>query len=99
MLIGRVVGTVVATRKESSLDGLKFLLVQRTLPNGELSDNFVVAADSVGAGQGDLILYAAGSSARQTSVTKDRPVDTTVMAIVDLVEEDGKFAYRKDNDN
>ena len=99
MFIGRVVGTVVATRKESSLDGLKFLLVQKTEPNGELSDSFVVAADAVGAGAGDLVLYAAGSSARQTEVTKDRPVDTTVMAIVDLVEEGGDFAYRKDSES
>ena len=99
MFIGRVVGTVVATRKESSLDGLTFLLVQRTAPNGELSEHFVVAADAVGAGVGDLVLYAAGSSARQTEVTKDRPVDTTVMAIVDLVEEEDDFAYRKDSEN
>ncbi len=98
MLIGRVVGTVVATHKEPSLDGLKFLLVQRTAPDGELNDSFVVAADAVGAGSGDLVLCAAGSSARQTSVTKDRPIDSTVMAIVDLVEEDGEFAYRKDDD-
>ena len=98
MNFGRVIGTVVATRKESTLEGLKLLLVQGSTPDGKTKESFVVAADSVGAGVGELILYASGSSARQTEVTKDRPVDATVMAIVDLVEHQGDFSYRKDND-
>ena len=95
MLLARVIGTVVATRKEPVLEGLKFLLLQMTTPDGKPKDNFVVAVDAVGAGLGDLVMYAAGSSARQTEVTQNRPVDATVMAIVDLVEEQGEFAYRK----
>ena len=95
MLLARVIGTVVATRKESVLEGLKFLLLQMTTPAGKPKDNFVVAVDAVGAGLGDLVMYVAGSSARQTTVTENRPVDATVMAIVDLVEEQGEFAYRK----
>lgn len=98
MLIGRVVGSVVATRKETELEGLKMLLVQAAAPDGKSSGGFVVAVDAVGAGQGDLVLYASGSSARQTQVTKDRPVDAVIMAIVDLIEEHGNFVYRKSDD-
>lgn len=98
MNFARVIGTVVASRKEQVLEGLKFLLLQNTEPDGEPKSSFVVAADAVGAGLGDLVLYCAGSSARQTEVTRDRPVDTVVMAIVDLVEEKREIIYRKEND-
>jgi microcompartment protein CcmK/EutM len=96
LLIARVIGTVVATRKEPELDGLKFLLLQGSDTAGKSQTGFVVAVDAVGAGQGDLVLYATGSSARQTAVTKDRPVDATVMAIIDQVEERGELSYRKE---
>lgn len=96
MILGRVVGTVVSTRKEEDLTGLKFLLVHPCEPDGTLKGaSFVVAADAVGAGLGEIVLYASGSSARQTTVTKDRPVDATIMAVVDLVEIDGDVKYRK----
>ena len=98
MLIARVIGTVVATRKEAELEGLKMLLLQNATPGGKAEGGFVVAADSVGAGLGDVVLYASGSSARQTSVTKDRPVDATVMAIIDMVDEGGNGLYRKMDD-
>jgi microcompartment protein CcmK/EutM len=97
--LARVIGTVVSTRKEEELEGLKFLLLQGSEPTGKAKSSFVVAADAVGAGLGDLVLYASGSSARQTAVTRDRPIDATVMAIVDLVEEEGSYAYRKDEDS
>jgi len=96
MLIGKVVGTVVATRKEDVLDGLKFLLVKCCDFDGTPNGPTVVAADAVGAGVGEVVLYASGSSARQTQVTNNRPVDATIMAIVDLVEVEGENRYRKD---
>ena len=65
----------------------------------ESAGKTIVAVDAVGAGVGDVVMFAAGSSARQTEVTKERPVDATVMAIVDLVEEDGEYVYRKDQDD
>ncbi len=95
MLIARVIGTVVATRKEAELEGLKMLLLQNASPEGEGEEGFVVAVDAVGAGVGDVVLYASGSSARQTMVTKDRPVDATVMAIVDLVDAGSARLYHK----
>jgi microcompartment protein CcmK/EutM len=96
MLIGKVVGTVVSTRKEEELVGSKFLLVRGMDLDGKLNGPLVVAVDAVGAGTGEVVLYASGSSARQTKATKDRPVDATIMAIVDQIEVDGQLKYNKD---
>ena len=95
MLLGRVVGTVVSTRKEDELDGLKLLLVRGADVEGKPTGGLVVAIDAVGAGMGEVVLYASGSSARQTRVTKDRPVDATIMAIVDAIEHEGRQTYSK----
>lgn len=95
MLLGKVVGTVVSSQKDPELSGLKFLLVRMLDLDGKLSDSFVVAVDSVGAGVGEVVLYAAGSSARQTVQTQNRPVDATIMAIVDTVEVGGEIRYSK----
>ena len=96
MLLGRVIGTVVASRKEPTIDGLKLLLVQVCDVDGSPSGAMVVAADAVGAGVGEVVLYASGSSARQTEMTNNRPVDATIMAVVDQVELAGKTRYVKD---
>ena len=96
MLLGRVVGTVVSTNKEQELDGLKLLLVRGADVEGKATGSLVVAIDAVGAGVGEVVLYASGSSARQTKATKDRPVDATIMAIVDQVEIEGAARYTKD---
>lgn len=95
MLLGRVVGTVVATRKEPELEGLKLLLVRAADVEGKATGGLVVAIDAVGAGEGEVVLYASGSSARQTSVTKDRPVDATIMAIVDQIAVGNELKYQK----
>ena len=98
MIIGKVVGTVVATRKEEELTGLKFLAVSPIdLKTGEVSAGGVIAVDAVGAGVGEVVLYASGSSARQTIVTQNRPVDATIMAIVDTYEVSGDVLYQKDD--
>lgn len=96
MLLAKVIGTVVSTRKDPELEGLKFLLLQMTDTSGTPNGGFVVAADAVGAGVGELVLFAQGSSARQTHQTNNRPVDSTIMAIVDIVEEEGNPCYVKD---
>lgn len=83
MLMGRVVGEVWATSKLSSIDGLKLLVVQQMDLQQRPKDGFVVAVDSVGAGPGDQVLVAQGSSARQSPQTSDRPVDAVIMAIID----------------
>jgi microcompartment protein CcmK/EutM len=95
MLLARVAGTVVATRKEPRIGGTKLLLL-RTLDVDESETGaYVVAVDAVGAGTGEVVLYATGSSARQTVLTHERPVDAVVMAIVDTWEVDGVEVYRK----
>ncbi len=95
MNVGLVIGTVVSTRKDEELSGLKFLLVRGLDTEGKPTSTQVVAADAVGAGIGEVVLYASGSSARQTKVTKERPVDATIMAIVDTIEISGEIRYRK----
>lgn len=83
MQLARVVGTVVATRKEQSIQGLKLLVVRPIDEEGRESGNALVSADAVGAGPDEVVLIAAGSSARQTTATDKRPVDSVIMAIVD----------------
>ncbi len=95
MILGKVIGTVVSTRKEAELEGLKFLVVKACDFDGNPTGSSVVAADAVGAGIGEVVLYASGSSARQTTMTQNRPVDATIMAIVDTVEVDGARRYVK----
>ncbi|MDR0994448.1 MAG: EutN/CcmL family microcompartment protein [Verrucomicrobiota bacterium] len=95
MNLGKVVGTVVSTRKESVLDGIRFLLVRLVDADGRDTSSFVVSADAMGAGVGEMVLTAAGSSARQTSMTQNRPVDNVIMAIVDTWEVGGETKYTK----
>ncbi len=95
MVLAKVVGTVVATRKEASMDGLKFLLLRQIDTDGKESGGFVVAADAVGAGVDEIVMYASGSSARQTVATENRPCDAVVMAIVDSWDINGQVKYRK----
>jgi microcompartment protein CcmK/EutM len=98
MLLGKVVGTVVATRKEPTLDGLKFLLLRQLDMEGREARGYRVAADAVGAGLGEVVLYATGSSARQTKLTDQRPCDAVIMAIVDTLEVEGVVRYEKAKD-
>jgi len=86
LVLGKVVGTVWATRKDENLTGMKFLIVQHVDLDYRLREQFVVAVDSVGAGVGEIVLVASGSSARQTEVTKNKPVDAVIMAIVDKLD-------------
>jgi len=98
MKLGRIVGTVVSTRKDEKIESLKLYIVRDLSMALEDKDSFVVAADTVGAGLGEVVLYASGSSARQTKVTDARPVDASVMAIVDLIDMDGELVYDKSQD-
>ncbi len=96
MVLGKVIGTLVASRKEPTLEGLKLLVVRACDVDGTPTGGIAVAVDAVGAGIGEVVLYCAGSSARQTQVTKDRPVDATIMAIVDEIAVGGDRRYVKD---
>ena len=99
MLLAKVIGTVVASQKVASMQGLRFMVVQNVDLDGKTSGASVVAVDSVGAGVGEYVLYASGSSARQTEATDQRPCDAVIMAIVDNWEVGGEFRYRKGHDD
>jgi len=86
VLLGKVIGTVWSTRKDENLVGAKFLIVRELDLDYKPLKNFVVAVDSVGAGVGEIVLAAQGSSARQTNITKNKPVDAVIMAIVDKLD-------------
>ena len=86
MFLGRVIGTVWSTKKDEQLVGAKFLIVQELDLELKEKDRFVVAVDSVGAGEGEVVLVATGSSSRMTTFTKDKPVDAVIMAIVDKLD-------------
>jgi len=95
MLIVRVIGTTVSTIKDEKLQGKKLLVVQPADETGTASGKPFVAIDTVDAGVGDLVLTASGSSARQTTITKDTPVDAVIMAVIDSLEVNGKVSFRK----
>jgi len=83
MLLGRVIGTVWATRKDEKLEGMRLLIVQAVNLEKKPLSNFVIAVDSVSADIGEIVLVAQGSSARQTRETNNKPVDAVIMAIVE----------------
>ena len=95
MVIAKVVGSAVATIKDETLTGTKLLIVREASLKGEPTGKPLVAIDTVNAGTGDLVLIAGGSSARQTTLTKNRPVDAVIMAVVDSLEVEGEVTYRK----
>ena len=86
MFLGRVIGTVWSTKKDENLVGAKFLIVRELSLELKEKERFVVAVDSVGAGEGEVVLVATGSSSRMTSFTKDKPVDAVIMGIVDKLD-------------
>jgi microcompartment protein CcmK/EutM len=86
VFLGKVIGTVWSTKKDENLVGAKLLIVRQIDLDYNEKENFVVAVDSVGAGVGEVVLVATGSSSRQTNITKDKPVDAVIMAIVDKLD-------------
>jgi microcompartment protein CcmK/EutM len=95
MLIAKVIGTTISTIKDEKLHSRKLLILRQTDETGAMFGKPYVAVDTVDAGIGDLVLTAAGSSARQTNLTKDSPVDSVIMAVIDSLEVDGKVVFRK----
>ena len=95
MLIAKVIGNTVSTIKDEKLTGRKLLVLRQTDERGTPSGKPFVAVDTVDAGVGDLVLTCSGSSARQTSITKDTPVDAVIMSVIDSLEVDGEVVFRK----
>jgi ethanolamine utilization protein EutN len=88
MILARVVGTVVATRKDPRLEGKKLLILKPVSPEGHDEPGYVVAVDTVSAGNKERVIAVSGSSARMAEGCKDTPVDTVIVGIVDNVRID-----------
>ncbi len=88
MQLARIIGTVVATRKDPRLEGKKLLICRPVNPDGDDEDGYVVAVDTVSAGFQEKVLVVRGSSARMASGCKDTPVDAAIVGIVDEVYQD-----------
>lgn len=97
MILAKVIGNVVSTRKEPKIEGIKFMLLEKINPTTlQGSGDYIVAMDSVGAGIDEVVFYVAGSSSRMTAVTEGKPSDATIVAIVDAIEINGTYVYQKD---
>jgi microcompartment protein CcmK/EutM len=93
MFLGKVIGNVVATQKDAKFQGMKLLLVQPYVNRDRalvVSGSSIVAVDSVGAGEGECVLFTQGSSARLTPGTREAPVDAVIVGIVDAIEVEGR---------
>jgi len=88
MQLARVIGTVVATRKDPRLEGKKLLVLRMVSPEGKDESGYVVAVDTVSAGFRETVITVSGSSARMAEGCKDRPVDSVIIGIVDSVHLD-----------
>jgi microcompartment protein CcmK/EutM len=88
MILGRVVGTVVATRKDPRLEGHKLLIVKPISPQGKEEAGYVVAVDTVSAGFRETVITVSGSSARMAEGCKDKPVDCVIVGIIDNIDLD-----------
>ncbi len=95
MEIARVIGSAVSTIKDAKLTGAKLLIVQRATPNNTLYGEPFIVVDTVGAGEGELVILVEGSSARYTSKTFDSSVDAVIIGILDSLEVDGELVFRK----
>lgn len=96
MQIAKVIGTVVSTNKAETLTGLKLLVVQPVdMPSMEEKGALAVAIDAVGAGPGEIVMLVGGSSSRQTAVTEGKPVDMSIVAIIDHIDVAGKRVFSK----
>lgn len=98
MNLGKIIGTVVATRKDENLLGGKLHVVKLMSMDGKLTNSIVVALDTVGAGEGEIVIVVTGSSARMTESTKKAPVDAAIVAIVDELEVRDRTVYSKSGD-
>lgn len=95
MLISLVIGTTISTVKDPTLTGRKLLILRQTDIDGKPFGKPYVAVDTLDAGVGDLVLTAHGSSGRMTDLTKNKPVDAVIMAVIDHLEVGGKVTFDK----
>ncbi len=95
MILAKIAGTVVGTQRSDEIDGAKYLLVELCDQSGKGDASYLVVFDQMGAGPGEVVIVAQGSSARQTAVTFKKPIDAIVVGIVDMIDERGRLVYSK----
>ncbi len=88
MLLARVVGSIVATRKDPRLEGKTLLIIKPVTPDGTDEGGYVIAVDTVGAGYREKVIVVQGSSARMADGCKDKPVDASIVGIVDTINKE-----------
>lgn len=99
MELAKVIGTVVATKKNERIIGYKLLLVETTDPDGTPKGKYYVAVDLVDAGINDMVLLVRGSSARTAEGMTNKPVDGSIVGVVDTITMNGKTIYQKGQEN
>lgn len=103
MYLGKVIGSIVSTKKDESMRGRKLLMIRPMLVDPEDPSKFkpgsntIVAVDTLGAGEGELVMFSQGSSARQAEGLKQLPVDAAIVGLIDTVSIGGKKTYEAKN--
>ena len=95
MILAKVAGTVVSSTKSDELEGVKYLLVEKSNQYGETKGDFIVAIDMIGANRDELVMISESSSARDTLETVNKAVDAIIVGIVDVIDENEKVVYKK----
>ena len=95
MILAKVVGTVVCTKRADGIPDAKYMLVDRCDQRGRRKGDFHVVLDHMNAGPGEMVFVSQGSPNRQTKRTFDRPIDASIIGIVDLIDPFGQAAYKK----
>ncbi len=95
MILGKIVGTVVSDIRNDGIAGASYLLVDKCNQRGEKKNDIIVALDLVGAGYDEVVMIAEGSSARETEITLNKPMNAIIVGIIDLIDEMGQVVYKK----
>ena len=95
MILGKVVGSVVSRTRSLDIEGAPFLLIEKTNQKGEKTGEFMVAVDIIGAGYDEMVMISESTSARETLLTTNKPLDALIVGIIDRISEDDKFVYIK----
>jgi len=95
MILAKVVGTVVSSKVNSGISGGKYLLVERCNQKADVKNDFLVALDLVGAGYNEVVMISESTSARETTLTKNKAIDTIIVGIIDLIDENDTVVYKK----
>ena len=95
MILGKVVGTIIASKKEIDIEGARFLLINICNQRGEKKDNFIVALDLVSAGYDEMVMISQSTPARETQITNNKPIDAIIIGIIDMIDENENVVYKK----